>query len=153
MCPVSLLRKIQAMEHTSFHLRSVMNLTLLLTQRGKNSLNQRQGTINSVGLRTIGFSLTPQDAPALQAGLLCQAWENWQPKEDLFRVSKTSCSPLSPGEESDGALPAYERYVCGYFNRGVYKKAVVLRFLVNTTAGFPWKIHDLCPSEQKTHHV
>lgn len=93
----------------------------------------------AVGLIEIGILLTPQDAPAVQAGLLCQAWENWQPEEDLFRVSETSCFLLSLGKETDGALPAHERYVCGYFNRGVHKNAVVLQLLVNTTAGIPWK--------------
>lgn len=92
-----------------------------------------------MGLRKIGFSLTPQDAPALQAGLLCQAWENWQPKEDLFRVSETSCFLLSPGKETDGALPAYERYVCGYFNRGVHKMLLFCGYWWTLQLGFPEK--------------
>ncbi len=79
-------------------------------------------------------------------GPLCHAWQNQQPEEDLLRASNTSCFLLSLGKETSSALPAYERYVCGYFNRGVHKN-VVLQLPVNITAGIPWKIQPLCSCE------
>lgn len=100
--------------------------------------------VNAKRLGKIGVSLTPQDAPWVQVGPLVLAMRGLTTRGRFLQSFRhVIFSPfLGQGNQQH---PACIWDVCGYFNRGVHKNAVVLWLPVNIIAGNPWKIHCLCP--------